>query len=270
MSLKRRRIQRSSVDDEMGDRRVVARRRRRSGCAPDGAWRDQLPDHAAVGDTPPRDRPGGRPRSARAPPDPSLRPRCDSAPGIDVPALLGHMRTAYSGRSRHLLPEQAALPLPEAHLAQVGLDHRRQPQPRRQRCRRLGGAPQRRHVDRVDRLVGQSVADQLGLPARPSGASGGSPWPSTRGNGLPVGTARTHRAGRGRSRSLRAAAESRSGGTRPRRADPARRSPAGPYRSLGRGGEGRGGSGPGLLGGGAVLVAEEALVELAGVVAGAR
>ena len=47
------------------------------------------------------------------------------------------------------------------------------------------GAAQRRDVDGVDGVAGEAVGDAARPGARPSGASAGSPWPSTSGNGLP-------------------------------------------------------------------------------------
>ena len=54
--------------------------------------------------------------------------------GDDVPALLGEHPHRDRVELRHLLAEDAALPLPEADLAQAGLDHRRQAESGGERC----------------------------------------------------------------------------------------------------------------------------------------
>ena len=53
----------------------------------------------------------------------------DSAPGIDVPALLGEHLEGDRVALGHVLAVQLALPLAEVDLAQVGLDDRLEAEP---------------------------------------------------------------------------------------------------------------------------------------------
>ncbi len=83
--------------------------------------------------------------------------------GDHVPALLAEDLVEHGVVVDRLRAEDAAFPLAEEHLAQVGLLDRRDAEARRERRRGLVRALQRRHVDRVDRLVLEPVGEQLGL-----------------------------------------------------------------------------------------------------------
>ena len=100
----------------------------------------------------------------------------------DVPALLGEHLAGERMALDDPDTKQAALPLAQVHLAQVGFDDRLEAQPGGQGGGGLGGAPQGAHVDGRDRLAASRSATRAAW-ARPSSASSGSPWPSTRANG---------------------------------------------------------------------------------------
>ena len=78
--------------------------------------------------------------------------------GDHVPALLVDHPDGDRVGLGDLLAEQAALPVAQAHLVQVGVDDHRQVERVGQRLGRLGRAAELRHVDRVDALAGQPGA----------------------------------------------------------------------------------------------------------------
>ena len=87
----------------------------------------------------------------------------DSAPGITSQRCSRHDLVEDGVAVGCLHAQQAALPLAEEHLAQIGLDHRRHPAAGHQGRRRLGGALQGGDVERVEGLAGQPQAHLLGL-----------------------------------------------------------------------------------------------------------
>ena len=140
-----------------------------------------------------------------------------------VPALLLHRLHERRVALDRLDPQQAALPLAEEHLAQVGLHPGLEPEARRQGCRRLGSAAERRDVDRGDRLTREAV----GRRARPArarrGRAAGRRARRRAGTGSRGRPAATRRAAPGAPRSHPAAARSGAGGRPERRSRAHRR-----------------------------------------------
>ena len=93
-------------------------------------------------------------------------PSAGSALGITSQRSSLIIRTAIGSPLGHLLAEQAALPVAEEHLVEVGVDDHLQVEGVGQRLRGLPGAAELRHVDGVDALAGEPGAhlDRL-LPA---------------------------------------------------------------------------------------------------------
>ena len=229
MSLNRRRIQRPSMTTRC-DTEPLSAPAKAKPRSDSTAMGERGPDDPAVGD---RHHPltgmGGGDAVDRVA-DPTDELVVGLGAGDHVPPLLGEHAHGDRVELGDLLAEDAALPLPQPDLAQAGLDDRLQAEAGGEGRGGLGGAAQRRDVDRVDGLVGEPLADPLGL-LEALGRERRVPVPvDQRERPAGAGPARTRRAGRGRSRSSPAAAGTRSGGTRPRRAGPARRSPAGRYR----------------------------------------
>ncbi len=94
---------------------------------------------------------------------PNTSPRL--GPRHDVPTLLGEDALEEGVAVCRLLPEEAALPLPQVHLAQIGVDHRLHPGAVDQRGRRLRGTAQIADVHAVEELVPQPRRHQFGLMA---------------------------------------------------------------------------------------------------------
>jgi hypothetical protein len=80
----------------------------------------------------------------------------------DVPALLGLHLSGERVTLGDMLAEGAALPVPQVHLAQIGLDYERQTEALGQWRRRLDRPPHGRHVDGGDVLD----LETLGYPLR--------------------------------------------------------------------------------------------------------